>query len=474
VCALIIALGGYLGFKTFTDQTAAVIEGFRKELTPLVAAARDDANRLKQQIDDADKEISSLRVQGNDLRGEYQALEADVKVIRDAKIRLEELTQQTASTNQQVEDLKRQVDRLTPFQPLPAACGPKPYHLSLHKIIGDEATAKIQDNGQLVFHITGDTGGVRNPSPQERVATAMAAQITAGNDGQRPAFLYLLGDLVYYSGEAENYYAQFYAPYAHYAAPIFAIPGNHDGVVLSGHPASDSLAAFMANFCASPGTRTPEAKDVARMAMTQPNSYWTLEAPYATIVGLYTNVTEGGALDDEQIAWLANELKTAPKDKALIVAMHHPIYAISSLLSGSKANNATGPMGKVLDDAIATSGRIPDAVFAAHANLYMRFSRDRSGSTIPYLVVGTGGYPNRLRMPATARRNTPTTAVRNVSLASYDDTHYGFMRVTVSKARLVGEFFTVADRSSPDSDALALTDSFALDLMTHRMAASRR
>ena len=29
----------------------------------------------------------------------------------------------------------------------------------------------------------------------------------------------------------DDYYAQFYEPYAHYDVPIFAIPGNHDGEV---------------------------------------------------------------------------------------------------------------------------------------------------------------------------------------------------------------------------------------------------
>lgn len=45
----------------------------------------------------------------------------------------------------------------------------------------------------------------------------------------RPSFLYHLGDVVYFYGEASNYYPQFYEPYAFYPVPIFAIPGNHDG-----------------------------------------------------------------------------------------------------------------------------------------------------------------------------------------------------------------------------------------------------
>src|SRR5690348_17748218 len=38
-------------------------------------------------------------------------------------------------------------------------------------------------------------------------------------DGNTPAFLYHLGDVVYYYGEADRYYEQFYEPYKGYDAP---------------------------------------------------------------------------------------------------------------------------------------------------------------------------------------------------------------------------------------------------------------
>jgi predicted phosphodiesterase len=48
------------------------------------------------------------------------------------------------------------------------------------------------------------------------------------NAGQ---ILYHLGDVVYSFGEAAYYYDQFYDPFRNYPAPIFAVPGNHDGMV---------------------------------------------------------------------------------------------------------------------------------------------------------------------------------------------------------------------------------------------------
>jgi acid phosphatase type 7 len=41
--------------------------------------------------------------------------------------------------------------------------------------------------------------------------------------------------------------------------------------------------------------------------MTQPYVFWTLLAPFVTIIGLYSNVPEGGEIHNDQIGWLAAE-----------------------------------------------------------------------------------------------------------------------------------------------------------------------
>ena len=102
--------------------------------------------------------------------------------------------------------------------------------------------------------------------------------------------MYHLGDIVYSFGESEYYYDQFYNPFRNYPAPIFGIPGNHDGLVAPNSTAS-SLAAFLENFCASgqPPHRTPESGGLARTAQVQPSIYFTFEAPFVRILGLYSN-----------------------------------------------------------------------------------------------------------------------------------------------------------------------------------------
>src|SRR5262245_33355970 len=120
-----------------------------------------------------------------------------------------------------------------------------------------------------------------------------------------------------------RYYQQFYEPYLHYPAPIFAIPGNHDTDV-GVPPNHTALKPFMANFCATKPAHLPDAREVERTTITQPNCYWTLTTPLATIVGLATNAPDQGEVRQEQADWLVGELRDAPRERALLVALHHP------------------------------------------------------------------------------------------------------------------------------------------------------
>ena len=244
-----------------------------------------------------------------------------------------------------------------PFQPLPAPTSTPPFHLDLAQVLPPAQMTQISAERRLVLHVVGDTGGINNPAPQHLVAAAMTRDITAAAAGSpgTPAALYILGDVVYFYGEAEHYFGQFYEPYAGYPAPILAIPGNHDGD-LPPHPTVGSLAAYVENFDAASPHRTVESGDTHRDAMTQPNPYWTLTTPVATIIGLYSNVPDGGQLDDAQIAWLAGELTAADPDKALILTAHHPVYSADNYHGGSSY------LGAIIDHATDTTGRIPDLV----------------------------------------------------------------------------------------------------------------
>jgi hypothetical protein len=202
--------------------------------------------------------------------------------------------------------------------------------------------------------------------------------------------------------------------------------------------------------------------------MTQPNPYWTLNTPYATLVGIYTNVPEGGRLDDHQISWLHTELTTAPTDRALILTMHHPALSADSHHSGSLY------IDELLDQAIATSGRTPDLVVAGHVHNYQRFTRTREARQVPYLVAGAGGYWHLHTMAKDATGATLSTPWKvpdlDATLDSYVDDRHGYLRLTVSPTELHGDYITVPrPQESWHHGPTTTADSFTLHLHTHQL-----
>jgi hypothetical protein len=102
--------------------------------------------------------------------------------------------------------------RNTSFQPLPRPLGLASYHYDLAENFPDVGAA-IKDAKRMVFHVVGDTGGIQDGTPQNNVAEQMVDHLTSAKD--KPQFCYHVGDVVYFTGERDDYYAQFYEPYAH-------------------------------------------------------------------------------------------------------------------------------------------------------------------------------------------------------------------------------------------------------------------
>ncbi len=290
--------------------------------------------------------------------------------------------------------------------PVPPPAAP----LDLESIVGSAFLAPVLSAKRISFHSVGDTGAAATSAikTEASVADAMAADLqssVAADD--LPAFMFHLGDVIYNFGEAEYYYDQFYEPYRAYDRPIFAIPGNHDGNVTytkgGDTPDTPTLQSFIENFCTAAPAAPPDGGGLVRTTMTQPGVYFTLDAPFVSIIGLYTNVLEGpGVLTDQngayptltgdhQYAWLVSELqRLAPQRKALeravIVACHHPPASADTVHGGSTGLSAD------LDRAFAEAGLWPDAILSGHAHVYQRFARAVNGKQLPYIVSGCGGH----------------------------------------------------------------------------------
>jgi len=355
------------------------------------------------------------------------------------------------------------------FHTLPNPTGLPPYHLSLGDVLTAEKIRSLSNSESISFHVAGSTGGIKIPEPQQRVADAMAYDLT--NNIAKPAFFYHLGDVIYYYGEASGYYSQFYGPYQHYTAPIFAIPGNHDGDVAPGDN-TPSLAAFLKNFCSKDRVHAPEAGSLGRTTMAQPNVYWTLVAPYVTIIGLYSNVPMGGAFKQDQIDWFVNELKTAPENKALIVSVHHDPFSLDSTHSGSKI------IGQMLDESFTKSGRVADLVLSSHVHNYQRFTRTFNGRHIPYIVVGAGGYPklhSMQKQPDGKSLRVPYTdpSHSDVTLENYNSDHNGYMILQITPSTISGEYYIVPKQNESWQAKSQKIDRFGLDLQQHLLTENR-
>lgn len=306
----------------------------------------------------------------------------------------------------------------------------------------------------LVFHALGDTGGVYGTETQDAVAAAMEKQLEE-QDSVTPAFLYHLGDVVYFNGQSNLYSSQFYEPYQNYNAPIFAIPGNHDGnpkVQKGDAPDTDpySLYGFMENFCDPTGT--PKFKH--RDPMDQPYCYWRLTAPYVHIIGLYSNVD--GNLDKEgksvQYDWFVEQLKAVPDDKWLIVAVHHPCYSLDA------AHGGYPDMLDKLDSAFKDSRRLPDAVLSGHVHNMQMFSRKSKSKTIPYIICGNGGYADNEKLlhkmqslVSGSQLPFQTLNDKNLSLTTFDASHAGFLRVSAGESELQFDYFAVPFDGAADT-----------------------
>lgn len=339
--------------------------------------------------------------------------------------------------------------------PLPKPSGSYPYHLNIEQI------ADIPKD-KFSFNMVGDTGGIRNPDGQKKIAEQMIRQINDSNTAAQPAFLYHLGDVVYHFGEAEQYDRQFFTPYKHYTRPIFAIAGNHDSDVNPANPKPyKSLDAFSAVFCDTESRDIAFSESKLRKSMIQPNVYWTLQTPLANIIGLHSNAPKYGYIGDNQRKWFTEELKAAAKErpgKAIIICIHHAPYT-ADFNHGSSI-----PMITFLENAFTESGVRPDIIFSGHVHNYQRFNKTYAdGKILPFVVCGAGGFDelHSLVYEGDPLYSTDNPLLDNVKLQNYCDSQYGFLKITLEKTTsgvsLQGQYFALNNEGDPEPSCM---DSF--------------
>ena len=366
-----------------------------------------------------------------------------------------------------------------PFQPLPSPKDPPPYRYDLSKLLTSADIKRIEDAGSLVFHSVGDTGDYRGQQ-QDFVADMMTQDFDQLPDAKKPAFYYHLGDVVYFAGDLDKYGDNFYQTYKEYPGFIVAIPGNHDcqpddpqdGAV---DPNKVSLDGWVQNFMSrNPGQYGSLKTGSGRTQMDLPNVYWTFTTPFASIIGLFSNVGETqGEIHPDQIEWFRGELAAADGNRALIVAVHHPPF------SGDVDHSGSSEVEQVLFDSFMAANRYPDLILSGHVHNYQRFTKVVSSSNgkrqIPCVVAGAGGYTRLGKLQkvsgAYPNPNAPFSIANDLTLEKYDHANFGFLRIEVSASQINGVYL-----SSPYTPGTSPTateiDNFTVDLAKHTVSST--
>jgi hypothetical protein len=373
---------------------------------------------------------------------------------------------------------------------------------------GPEIIKAIRNSGKIIFHAAGDSGAssVKKYGNELSVADQLTLDAQTSDIANRPSFLFHLGDVVYDFGESKYYYDQFYNPFRNYPAPIFAIPGNHDSFILPNTPADETpLTIFSRNFCALEPLVTVEAASLHRTAMTQPGVYFTLDAPFVRIIGLFSNALEDPgviasdgkkwpAVPDYQLEYLSAQLKNIKAQKytgAVLLAVHHPPFSYTPPKGGSGSGGNHGSsldMLRQIDTICQQEGVYPHAFLSGHAHNYQRYTRTvrfgKSDFDVPFIVCGDGGH--NVNTLVLGRRgqppqephpgadvgymdSKPAVKASGLLLEKFDDTLFGYLRVTVDKQHLAIGFFEVG---SGRSLAQSRFDMVTVDLATHTMVSN--
>jgi hypothetical protein len=202
-----------------------------------------------------------------------------------------------------------------------------------------------------------------------------------------------------------------------------------------------------------------------RSVMTQSGVYFTLDAPFISIIGVYSNVldTGGGVISsqgghfpivDDQLDFIKSELtrlKPMRKagERAVVLAVHHP-----PLSADAKHGGSTGLQNDI-DACCKAAGLWPDILLSGHAHLYQRFTRILpDGTETPYIVAGCGGFA------ATAPKQLPKApiTVGDHRLEINPIVAFGYLTVETD-ARTISVTFKTADGHS-----VVVRDSVAVDL----------
>jgi hypothetical protein len=361
----------------------------------------------------------------------------------------------------------------------------------------------VSKSGKIIFHCLGDTGATEEGIKYRAelvVSDSVSAETRAPKPEDCAAFMFHLGDVVYDFGESEYYYDQFYHPFRNYARPIFAIPGNHDSFMVPGtDPAKAPLLIFKRNFCSPSVVLTAEARSLHRTAMTQPGVYFTLDAPFVRIIGLFSNALEDpGIISSENVAWpalpdfqldfLRAQLTKIRDDKypgAVLIAVHHPPFSfrVSQVPENTGSHGGSSAMLRQIDSICKEVRVYPHAFLSGHAHNYQRFTRTvaftgaANDYQVPFIICGNSGHNcssliyqdfHHVHDPQPGAdvaylEVNPAVTSKGLTIESFDDYNFGYLRVVADQKQIAVTYNPIGNSGGKKPDTVIV------ELATHRV-----
>ena len=122
-------------------------------------------------------------------------------------------------------------------------------------------------------------------------------------------------------------------------------------------------------------------------------------------------------------------------------------------------------------------------VLSGHAHLYQRYTRimKSDGRQIPYVVAGNGGNYDlsglkknqQGQKPVAGQQKESDGAGNTITLDSYSDNQFGFLRITFNASSIAVESIAVSTAARTDTTVPPTTssiDSFTLNLADHTVS----
>jgi hypothetical protein len=288
-----------------------------------------------------------------------------------------------------------------------------------------------------------------DPGEQDRSQYVVAAALATA--GRQAGFVVICSDVIYPSGDVNDYVDGFYVPYqalAHKA--IFALPGNHDWY--------DGLTGFMWHFCGleeldrsaygvpkrAGGTvwiarllwrrpsrrkgylklterRASRRPDGADWRPLQPGSYFAIDTKHVRLVCIDTGIT--GEVDDKQASWIV-EVSNDPDRRPKILLTGKPLVVNGGYEPGHIAPEANttsdGEHGfRTVDDIVRHPAHNYVAAIGGDLHNFQHYRGELEGRRLDYIVSGGGGA----YMSAT--HTIPTRACPDGPLGARDEADQG-------------------------------------------------